>query len=314
MTVAAALLLYVVAILSIGPKLLARITADGEAPRLAIAAWFTAVVTVLGCSIAAIALLLIEAAGHWDSPDALLVSCLERLNAILVGHAGWPARIVATAAVAIAVASLAAICVRIGRALSRMRTHTFAHAVAVRLVGRSDGSDVVYIEASEPAAYCVAGRPPAIVVTTAALAALDEAQLAAVVAHERAHLDGRHAYVVAAMRGLTAALPKIQLFASAATHISYLLEMCADDAAARRHGRRPLLGGLLTLAGANTPAHGLAAAGVAVLARAERLSDPPRGLARIQTRVTLSGAVAAMAATPLAIVVLSLSGVLICFA
>ena len=56
-------------------KLLARITADGEAPRLAIAAWFTAVVTVLGCSIAAIALLLIEAAGHWDSPDALLVSC-----------------------------------------------------------------------------------------------------------------------------------------------------------------------------------------------------------------------------------------------
>ncbi len=70
MTVTAALLLYVVAVLSIGPKLLARITADGGAPRLAISAWLTAVVTVLGCSIAAIALLLIEAAGHWDSPDA----------------------------------------------------------------------------------------------------------------------------------------------------------------------------------------------------------------------------------------------------
>lgn len=314
MTVTAALLLYVVAVLSIGPKLLVRLTADGGAPRLAIAAWLTAVVTALGSSIAAIALLLIEAAGHWDSPDALLVSCLERLHAILVGHAGWPARIVATVAVAIAVGSLVAICVRIGRALSRMRTHTFAHADAVRLVGRSDGSDVVFIEAPEPAAYCVAGRPPAIVVTTAALAALDEAQLAAVVAHERAHLDGHHAYVVAAMRGLTAALPKIGLFACAATHISSLLEMCADDAAARRHGRQPLLAGLLTLSGANTPAHGLAAAGVAVLARAERLSDPARGFARIQTHVTLSGAVAAMTATPLAIVALALSGVLICFA
>ena len=314
MTVTAAVLLYVVAALSIAPKLLVRITADGGAPRLAIAAWLTAVVTVLGCSIAAIALLLIEAAGHWDSPDALLVSCLERLHAILVGHAGWPARMVATAAVAIAVGSLVAVCVRICRALSRMRTHTFAHADAVRLVGRSDGSDVVFIEASEPAAYCVAGRPPAIVVTTAALAALDDAQLAAVVAHERAHLEGRHAHVIAAVRGLTAALPKIGLFASAATHISSLLEMCADDAAARRHGRQPLLAGLLTLSGANTPAHGLAAAGIAVLARAERLSDPPGGFARIQTHLTLSGAVAAMAATPLAIVASSLSGVLICFA
>ncbi len=68
MTVAAALLLYVAAVLYTGPKVLVRITADGGAPRLAIAAWITAVVTVLGCSVAAVALLLIEAAGHWDSP------------------------------------------------------------------------------------------------------------------------------------------------------------------------------------------------------------------------------------------------------
>lgn len=314
MTVAAALLLYVAAVLAIAPKLLVHITADGGAPRLAIAAWVTAVVTVLGCSVAAVALLLVEAAGHWDSPDAVLVTCLERLRAILVGHAGWPARIVATLAVAIAVGSLIAVVIRIGRALGRMRTHTFAHADAVRLVGRSHGSDVVVIEASEPAAYCVAGRPPAIVVTSAALAALDENQLAAVVAHERAHLDGRHAYIIAAARGLTAALPTCGLFASAASHISSLLEMCADDAAARRHGRQPLLAGLLTLAGATAPAHGLAAAGIAVLARAERLSKPPRRFSRIQTQVTLSGAVAAMAATPMAIVTLSVSGVLICFA
>ncbi len=49
MTVAAALLLYVAAVLAIAPKLLVHITADGGAPRLAIAAWITAVVTVLGC-------------------------------------------------------------------------------------------------------------------------------------------------------------------------------------------------------------------------------------------------------------------------
>ncbi|MDO3634707.1 M56 family metallopeptidase [Mycolicibacterium arseniciresistens] len=314
MTVAAALLLYVVAVLAAGPKLLLVITADGGAPRLAIAAWLTAVVTVLGCSIAAIALLLIEAAGHWNSPDALLVSCLERLEAILLGQSGGPARVVATAAVALAIGSVVAIGVRVGCALSRMRSHTFAHADAVRLVGQSDGSDVVIIEAAEPAAYCVAGRPPAIVVTTAALAALDERQLAAVVAHERAHLDGRHAYLVAAVRGLAAGLPRVRLFADAATQVSSLLEMCADDAAARRHGNHPLLAGLLTLSGAITPAHGLAAAGVAVLVRAERLTAARNGHTHIRSRLTLSGAVAAMAATPLAIAVLSLSGALICFA
>lgn len=314
MTVAAALLLYVAVVVAAGPKLLLRITADGGAPRLAIAAWLTAVLTVLGCSTAAAALLLIEAAGHWDSPDALLVSCLERLQAILLGHSGWPARVVATSVLAIAIGSVIAIGVRVGRALSRMRTHTFEHADAVRLVGRSDGSDVVIIEAAEPAAYCVAGRPPAIVMTTAALAALDRTQLAAVVAHERAHLDGRHAYIVAAVRGLAAALPRIELFALAARQVCSLLEMCADDAAARRHGHQPLLAGLLTLSGAIAPAHALAAASVAVLVRAERLTDPQKGLAHIRTRVTLSGAVATMAATPLAIVALSLSGVLICFA
>ncbi|MBJ7341067.1 M56 family metallopeptidase [Mycolicibacterium sp.] len=314
MTVVAALLLYVVSVAVVGPRLLLRITSDGGAPRLAIAVWLTAVVTVIGCSIAAVAVLLVEAAGHWGSTDALLASCLERLQAVLTGDAGRLTQTVAAATVATAVGTLIAICVRVARALSRMRTHTFAHADAVRMVGRSDGSDIVVIEAAEPAAYSVAGRPPAIVVTTAALAALDGAQLAAVVAHERAHLDGRHAYVVAAVRGLAAALPRVALFTCAATQVSSLLEMCADDAAARRHGRQPLLAGLLTLSGAVTPAHGLAAAGVAVLVRAERLSEPRRGLARIQTRVTLSGAVATMTATPLAIAALSLSGALMCFA
>ncbi|MGB0971897.1 MAG: M56 family metallopeptidase [Mycobacterium sp.] len=314
MIVAAALLLYVLVVSAAGPKLLRWITADGGAPRLAIAAWLTAVATVLGCSIAAMALLVVEVAGHWGSPDALIVSCLDRLQSILLGHSGWQARVVATAAVAITVGGVIAVCVRAGRALSRIRALTLAHADAVRLVGRSDGSDVVIVESAEPAAYCVAGRPSAIVVTTAALAALDRSQLAAVIAHERAHLDGRHVYLVAAVRGLAAALSAIALFTHAAKEVCSLLEMCADDAAARRHGHEPLLGGLLTLSGAMSPARGLAAASVAVLVRAERLTDPQKGLAQIRTRVTLSGAVAAMIGTPLAIVALSLSGALFCFA
>lgn len=314
MTVAAALLLYVLVVLAAGPQLLARLAADGIAPRLAITAWLTAVVTVIGSSIVAMALILIEAAGHWDSPDALLASCLERLQAILMGHSGWPSQLVAAAAVALAGGGLSAVTVRTVRALSRMRTHTLDHADAVRLVGRSAGGDVVLIDAPERAAYCVAGRPAAIVVTSAAVAALDKPQLAAVIAHERAHLRGRHALIVAGVRGLAAALPRIRFFAAAASEIGSLLEMCADDVAARKHGHQPLLDGLLALSGAAAPTHGLAAASVAVLVRAKRLTDPPSGLEQIRTRATLSGAVAAMAGTPLVITALALSGALICFA
>ena len=69
---------------------------------------------------------------------------------------------------------------------------------------------------------------------------LDKSQLAAVIAHVRAHLRGRHAHIVAAVRGLAAALPRITFFAAAASEIGSLLEMCADHAAARK--RPPAVG------------------------------------------------------------------------
>lgn len=48
------------------------------------------------------------------------------------------------------------------------------------------------MEHLEPAAYCVAGRYPTVILTTGALRALDPDQLDAVLAHERAHLAGHH--------------------------------------------------------------------------------------------------------------------------
>jgi Zn-dependent protease with chaperone function len=314
MTVAAALLLYVAVVVTVGPRLLPRLCADGRAPRWGIAAWLTACVSVLGCAVATAAILLVETAGHWNDPDDVLMSCLERLQAMMLGHAGVVPQLVATTAVALALAGLIAVCGRIARTLGRMRASTFAHADAVRMVGRPTGDDVVILDASAAAAYCVAGRPSAIVVTTGALAALEADQLAAVVAHERAHLAGHHAHLVAAVRGLAAALPRVGLFTAAATHVCALLEMCADDAAARRHGPQPLLAGLLALTGAPAPSPGLAAASVAVLVRARRLSEPHRGPARARARLRLAATLAVLAATPVGIGALAVGGALACFA
>jgi Zn-dependent protease with chaperone function len=198
------------------------------------------------------------------------------------------------------------------RILVRMRSRTYRHARAVRVVGRRvDGLDAVVIDAAEPAAYCVPGRPHAVVVTSAALATLTSRELAAILAHEQAHIDGRHPQIVAVVRGLAATFPRLSLMTEGAHQVSRLLEMRADDTAAEQHGRASLLGGLLALTGSIPVTSGvLGATGIAVLARAERLAtvtDVQRG------RTALIAAVIAFAGGgPLATVMLAVSGVLIC--
>ena len=221
-------------------------------------------------------------------------------------------RVVLTA-VAMAVAVSAAVTAfRLTRTLIRIRVRAQRHAQAVRIVGRRTGEhDLVILDAAEPVAYCVTGHPPAIVVTTAAVGALDERQLDAVVAHERAHLSGRHPHVVAALRSLAAAFPRITLITEGAEQVSRLLEMCADDVAARRHGRGALLSGLLALSGV-TPAGALGAADIAVLARAQRLAAPRAQLALARSRAALSCTVTVMATGPLLAAALAASGALMC--
>jgi beta-lactamase regulating signal transducer with metallopeptidase domain len=125
------------------------------------------------------------------------------------------------------------------------------------------------------------------VVTSGALAVLKPAQLNAVVAHERAHLAGRHHLLVALTRGLAAIFPGVPLFSRGCDEVARLSEMLADDAASRRAGRRPLIEALLAMGtGAEMPAASLAAAGYAVAARVQRLLEPPRR--GIQTRQALA--------------------------
>ena len=102
---------------------------------------------------------------------------------------------------------------------------------------------LVVITADRPAAYCVAGRPHAIVLTTAAVRTLDSVQLGAVLAHEDAHLAGRHHHLLMVLRALADSLSRLPLFTRGAEAVAALLEMCADDTAIRGHGSRPLIAG-----------------------------------------------------------------------
>jgi hypothetical protein len=167
--------------------------------------------------------------------------------------------------------------------------------------GARRGARAVVLDDPRPAAYCVAGRPAAIVVTSGALAVLDQPQLAAVLSHERAHLAGRHHALRLLTRGLTAAFPGVPLFTRGSLEIARLTEMAADDAAARANGRQTVLAALLALATPTAPLlprPGLAAAAYAVPSRVERLLRPPPPALSTAFAAALTISLAVLAVVP----------------
>jgi Zn-dependent protease with chaperone function len=279
------LLLYAGALTVISPPILNRISEGGLTPRLSVVVWLSVIGLVLAAlPVAAIGLLAHLVGGHHVAPARYCVDLVLMLHRL-----GWPGD---AALVAMAVGVIAAAAVVLRRLSSTLRTlwtRSHEHADAARILGSSTlRPGVVVLPADRPAAYCVAGRPHAIVVTTAAVETLPEAQLAAVVAHERAHLDGWHPQVMMFLRGLAAVLPRIPLFPAAVISVGGLVEMWADDVAARRCGREVLLGGLVTLAGQPRAAGGaMGIADTAVAQRVTRLAWPVCAQARLRQRVLL---------------------------
>jgi Zn-dependent protease with chaperone function len=166
----------------------------------------------------------------------------------------------------------------------------------------------VVLETPQPAVYCVPGRPATIVLTTGALAVLDRPQLLAVLAHERAHLAGRHHLLVTLGKAARVGFPGVPLFSRGADEVARLAEMRADDVAARRSGRDTLLQALVAMGTGRplpAPSASLAATGGAVAVRVRRLLDPPSGASRACYGVALAGVLLALAAVSVLLPVLS---------
>ncbi|CRZ14390.1 M56 family metallopeptidase [Mycolicibacterium neworleansense] len=310
MSIAAGLLIYSVVMVLVAPALLSALTRGGSAPRFGVAAWLTAIVSVLATWMVIPLLIIVDVVLHDGRRRSFLASCVQFLCDIAAGRRGLAAQATVTVLAVVLTVTVIGVGIKAIRTIRRLHAHAYSHAQAVRLVGRpTDKRDVFIVDAGKPTAYCVAGAPPAIVVTTGAIAALGTEELLAVLAHERAHLDGHHLKIVTALRGLAMVFPRITLMTRGAVEVGRLLEMCADDAAARRFGQHTLLGGLMALAGA-TPAQALGAADVALLSRAERLALPPAAWARVSAHAGLLGAITVIAVAPVATFVLGASGLL----
>jgi hypothetical protein len=114
------------------------------------------------------------------------------------------------------------------------------------------------------AAYCVPGLRSAIVISVGALDLLDADELAAVLAHERAHLRARHDLVLLPFTALLRAFRWSATARAANAEVALLVEMLADDRARKRRPARELATALLRVGasgGGHAPAGALAATG-----------------------------------------------------
>lgn len=95
-------------------------------------------------------------------------------------------------------------------------------------------AETLVLEDSVPLAYCVPrGWHSLTVLSRGLLDRLGAEELAAVIAHERAHLDQRHDILLVAFRAWHSALPWFPIAARAAEEVDILVELLADDNARR---------------------------------------------------------------------------------
>jgi bla regulator protein blaR1 len=185
------------------------------------------------------------------------------------------------------------------------------HRALLALVSRRDSSvpGTLVLDHPGAAAYCVPGvRSSKVVVSAGTLELLDRGELAAVLAHERAHARARHDLVLLPFASLRQVFPQFRLVGRCLDAVELLIEMAADDRARLGRPPRELATALLRFAAARPAAAPSGTLGVAshsdipVMARVNRLLEPEPLPRRV--RLAASVAVPVIAVLPLLLLVL----------
>lgn len=268
------------AALMVGGAQLRRVRLFDSLPLLGVLAWQLQSLAALASMALAGLTLIVPSSELGHTLSSFLAACVYTLQAAYAAPTQFPAVsagvVLTAAATAWPAGRVAAELVKAARARRRTRD-------ALALVSHHDSTlGATLVDTELAAAYCVPGRRGRVVLTTGAVTALEPDELAAVIAHERAHLRERHHLAVAAANGLAAAFRRVPLFQGAALEIARLVELRADDAAAGDTDHLSVAGALVTLAGMPAPRATLAAAQCGAAVRVTRLLAPaaPVGFAR----------------------------------
>jgi Zn-dependent protease with chaperone function len=301
MTVALVLFGYSVLLATLVPALLKRAKWVERAPRLAITIWQALTFSLLASLILS-GVALICPTFHVSRHLAdFLRACVMALRHQYASPGG---AIAGSLGVLLALGIIARITWSLCSAVTQMVRERNRHRQVLDMVGRRDEERrIVILESDEPAVYCLPGRRSRIVVTTAALRVLDDERLDAVLAHERAHLMERHDLALVISQALAHAFAVLTVFRSAASEVTRLVELRADDVAAAHTDRLSVAEALLAVVSYDTthalPAMALVTRGNGA-ARVRRLIPVGNPLGKLQVTAG-SLAIAALLFSPLLI-------------
>ncbi|OJX65546.1 MAG: hypothetical protein BGO95_10655 [Micrococcales bacterium 73-13] len=219
-------------------------------PRIALTLWFGAFFagcTAAGASVLVAVLTAVGVDERMSHAEGLAATVIAWLSLIGIG---------AIVAVVAAVSEPLA-------GSHREAVQAFAPLVSSREQRR--GFVLARFQSEAPTAYAVRRPEPMIFLSSTIEAALTPTQLQAVLAHERAHLRGRHDWAMRIAEINAACLPPV-LPAGAALRraTALLIELIADDTAARQTGAANLANALSRLSEATDD--------VGMALRAERLT------------------------------------------
>jgi Zn-dependent protease with chaperone function len=242
MTALLGLLLLGLLFATAGPLLLARARWVEREPVLALLVWQCLVVAVLLCC--GLSLLLSLAAALGAVRELLFRGAPDGVEAAygLAGQEGWGRLCAALLALGgLRTALSLAREIRAARA-QRGRRHRELADRAPELpagVGHQPArrERLVVLESVRPEAWSLPGPQSRLVVTTAALSRLTDNELAALLSHERGHVRHRHHWLAQGAEALAAGFPGVGVFTAFRDQVGELVELAADDRAARRHGR-----------------------------------------------------------------------------
>ncbi|MFF1904576.1 M56 family metallopeptidase [Kitasatospora sp. NPDC058218] len=242
MTALLGLLLLGLLLSTVAPRLLARARWAEREPVLALLVWQCLVVAVLLCC--ALSLVLAASAALPALRELIFTGAPRGVEAAyaLQEAEGW-GRLCAAILAAGGVQTVLALTreVRSAKAL-RNRRHAQLASRAPELPESIDTlkhrrERLVVLENIRPEAWSLPGHNSRLVVTTGALQQLTDRELAAVLSHERGHVRARHHWLSQCSQALASGFPGVGVFSAFRDQVGELVELAADDRAARRHGR-----------------------------------------------------------------------------